>query len=67
MRSGKMRNDVSCLKDSITVQAAFDADRGDKMNHAPVTLLRPAPGSQWVRFDGFMSADDLVDEIRNYL
>jgi protein SCO1/2 len=37
------------LDDSIAVQRAFEADRGDKMNHAPLTLLRAAPESQWVR------------------
>ena len=28
------------LEDSIAVQTAFDAYRGDKMNHTPLTLLR---------------------------
>ena len=33
------------LDDSIAVQKAFDADRGDKMNHAPLTLFRATPDS----------------------
>ena len=47
---------------SITTQQAFDVYRGDKMNHTPVTLLRAAPGSPWVRIDGFATADDLLHE-----
>jgi protein SCO1/2 len=50
------------IGDSITVQKAFDAYRGDKMNHAPVTLLRAAPGKPWVRLDGFASPDVIVKE-----
>jgi protein SCO1/2 len=52
------------LEDCIAVQKAFDAYRGDKMNHAPVTLVRRAPGERWVRYDGFASAADLVGELR---
>jgi protein SCO1 len=49
---------------SIAVQKAFDAYRGDKMNHVPVTYLRSAPGKPWIRLDGLRSPDDLVKEIR---
>jgi protein SCO1/2 len=52
------------LEDSITMEKAFDAYRGDKMNHAPLTLLRVAPNSPWIRFDGFANAADLTKEIR---
>jgi protein SCO1/2 len=55
------------LDDSIAVQRAFDADRGDKMNHAPLTLLRAAPESPWVRYEGFATAADLVKECRGML
>jgi protein SCO1/2 len=47
---------------SISVQRAFDAYRGDKMSHLPLTLLRAAPGKPWTRIDGFASADDLLAE-----
>lgn len=50
------------LEDSIAVQRAFKAYRGDKMNHAPLTLLRASKNSPWVRIDGLASAADLVDE-----
>jgi protein SCO1/2 len=49
---------------SIAVQRAFDVYRGDKMNHVPVTLLRAAPGANWVRLDGFVTPDQLMAEYR---
>jgi protein SCO1/2 len=55
------------LEDSIAVQRAFDADRGDKMNHAPLTLFRAAPDAQWVRYEGFATAAELVKECRGML
>ena len=55
------------LEDTVAVQRAFDADRGDKMNHAPLTLLRATPDSQWIRYDGFANATDLVNECRSML
>ena len=55
------------LEDSIAVQKAFDAFRGDKMNHAPLTLLRSDPDSDWIRLDGFASASDLERECRSML
>lgn len=55
------------LDDSIAVQRAFDADRGDKMNHAPMTLFRASPESQWVRYEGFATAADLAKEYRDTL
>lgn len=49
---------------SIAVQKSFDAYRGDKMNHVPVTYLRAAPGKPWVRLDGMRGPDDLIKEYR---
>jgi protein SCO1 len=51
----------------LAVQRAFNAYRGDKMSHTPLTLLRPAPGQPWVRFDGFARADDLMAERKSWL
>jgi protein SCO1/2 len=45
---------------SIAIQKAFEAYRGDKMNHVPVTYLRAASGNSWLRLDGFVSADELL-------
>lgn len=49
---------------SAAAQSAFDLYRGDKMNHAPVTLVRPGHGGAWVRLEGFPSAAQLLDELR---
>jgi protein SCO1/2 len=35
------------------------------MSHAPVTLVRMAPGKPWIRFDGFANADDLLREFHS--
>jgi protein SCO1/2 len=51
---------------SIAVQRVFDAYRGDKMSHVPLTLVRAAPDKPWVRFDGFARADDLMAERRSW-
>jgi protein SCO1/2 len=44
------------------VQQAFNAYRGNKMSHVPLTLVREAPGKPWVRFDGFARAEELLAE-----
>lgn len=49
---------------SVALQKAFDAYRGDKMNHMPLTLFRPEPGKAWVRLDGFATPDDVIREFR---
>lgn len=46
----------------VQAQRAFDAYRGDKSNHIPLTLIRPAGTEEWVRIEGFTSAADLVRE-----
>ena len=51
------------VQQSIAAQVAFGAYRGDKMSHAPLTLVRGS-GDTWTRFDGFATADDLLAEIR---
>lgn len=53
--------------DIVAVQRAFDAFRGDKMNHTPLTLLRPSPQAQWVRYDGFAGGADLAKEARGMM
>jgi protein SCO1 len=55
------------LEASRTVQQAFGAYRGDKMSHAPLTLVRAAPGKSWVRFDGFATAGELLLELKDTL
>ena len=50
------------LDDSMATQRAFDAYRGSKMNHIPLTLLRASPDTPWTRVEGLASAEDLVGE-----
>ena len=49
---------------SLVAQRAFNAYRGVKMDHAPVTFVRVAAGDRWVRLDGFATADQLLGELR---
>jgi len=52
---------------SIAAQKAFDVYRGEKMSHTPVTLLRSAPGKPWLRIEGFVTPDELVDDYQKLL
>jgi protein SCO1/2 len=52
---------------SIATQRAFDVYRGDKMDHSPVTLFRPAPGKPWVRIEGFVTASELLSTYHDSL
>ncbi|CAN5817722.1 hypothetical protein BH11PSE8_BH11PSE8_39880 [soil metagenome] len=54
------RHYTGSVQASVTAQRAFDAYRGDKMSHDPLTLMRAAPGKPWVRIDGFATPDDLL-------
>ena len=49
---------------SLAAQRAFGVDRGDKMSHPAVTLLRAAPGLPWLRLDGFITPDQLLTQYR---
>jgi protein SCO1/2 len=52
-------------ENSIAAQRAFDAFRGDKMNHSPATFIRAGGADKpWVRLDGFASAPDIIMEYR---
>lgn len=61
------RHYTGTVSASVATQRAFDVYRGDKMNHAPVTLLRAAPDKPWVRIEGFATANDLLAEVRSML
>lgn len=50
------------LASILAVERAFNAYRGDKMSHVPLTLVREAPGKPWVRLDGFARPGDLLAE-----
>jgi protein SCO1/2 len=51
------------LSASQTVQRAFDVYRGDKMAHVPALIVRAAPGADWVRIEGFATAEQLLAEL----
>lgn len=46
----------------MNVLNAFDAYRGDKMNHIPLALISTPGSSNWIRLEGFANASDLVSE-----
>ena len=45
---------------SLAAQRAFNVWRGDKMSHTSVTFLRVAPEAPWLRIDGFVTSDELL-------
>lgn len=55
------------IENIISLQKAFDAYRGDKMNHIPLTFLRSKADGPWLRLEGFTSAAEVVDEYRQHL
>jgi len=54
------------LADIIATQEAFDAYKGDKMNHEPLTFLRHAPNAPWTRLEGFASASEVIAEYHQH-
>ncbi|HEY9198573.1 MAG TPA: SCO family protein [Gammaproteobacteria bacterium] len=52
------RNDI------ISLQRAFDIYRGNKMSHVPAVFLRTRGDAQWLRIEGFPTAQELVIEYR---
>jgi protein SCO1 len=53
------------IEASIAIQKAFNAYRGDKMNHSSIILMRAAPGKPWLRLEGFVSPDAVIREYRD--
>ncbi len=51
----------------LEVAHAFDAWRGDKMNHTPSTYLQGSANQPWVRLDGFATPSELVREVHRVL
>jgi protein SCO1/2 len=48
----------------VRVQRAFDAYRGAKVNHVPLTFVRASGDVPWVRIEGLVPAADLAREVR---
>jgi protein SCO1/2 len=53
------------LSDSVAIQKAFGAYRGDKMNHVPLLFINAGGKKSWVQLDGFPSAEQVVKEYRD--
>jgi protein SCO1/2 len=53
------------LANSVTIQKAFGAYRGDKMNHVPLMFVNGGGKKKWVQIEGFPSAEQLVKEYRD--
>jgi len=51
------------LADSIAIQKAFGAYRGDKMNHVPLFFVNGGGKKQWLQLDGFPTAEQLVQAL----
>lgn len=49
--------------ENIDLQKAFNVFRGDKMNHASVILIRYKPERPWIRLEGFITSDMIMDEL----
>jgi len=49
---------------SLAAQRAFNVWRGDKMSHSSVTFLRVSPDAPWLRIDGFVTPDELLQRYR---
>jgi protein SCO1/2 len=47
---------------SLALQKAFNTYRGDKMNHTATILMRSEPGKPWVRVEGFLNPDAVIQE-----
>ena len=58
---------TGAVNDIIATQKAFDAYRGGKMNHIPLTFLRSTADGPWLRLEGFTSAAEVVAEYRQHL
>ena len=52
---------------SLAAQRAFNVWRGDKMGHSSVTLVRAAPGTPWLRIEGFVTPGELLQQYRHLL
>ena len=50
--------------DIIAIEKVFDAYRGAKMSHEPLTYIKVNGSSPWVRLEGITSADDILNEYK---
>jgi protein SCO1/2 len=50
------------IENSLAVQKAFDVFAGEKMNHKPITFIKPKGSENWVRMEGLVEADQVLKE-----
>jgi protein SCO1/2 len=55
------------LANSVAIQKAFGAYRGDKMNHVPLLFINGGGKKSWVQLEGFPSAEQVVKEYRDQI
>jgi protein SCO1/2 len=53
------------LANSVVIQKAFGAYRGDKMNHVPLMFINGGGKKNWLQLEGFPSAEQVVKEYRD--
>ena len=49
-------------EDILRILQAFDAYRGEKMNHTPVIFIHGGSGQSWVRLTGYPTVAELLNE-----
>jgi protein SCO1/2 len=52
------------LANSVAIQKAFGAYRGDKMNHVPLMFINGGGKNSWVQLEGFPKAEQVLQEFR---
>jgi protein SCO1/2 len=62
--SAQWQHYTGTLANSVAVQKAFGAYRGDKMNHVPLMFLNGGGKKNWVQLEGFPSAEQVLKEFR---
>lgn len=55
------------LANSVAIQKIFGAYRGDKMNHVPFFFVNGGGRKQWLRLEGFPSAEQLTKDIQDQI
>jgi protein SCO1/2 len=50
------------IENSLAVQKAFDVFAGEKMNHKPITFIKPKGSENWLRMEGLVEADQVLKE-----
>jgi protein SCO1/2 len=63
--SAQWQHYTGTLVNSVAVQKAFGAYRGDKMNHVPLMFINGGGKKNWVQLEGFPSAEQVLKEFRD--